>query len=236
VSDSEFWTYTGLLGVSGLVLLVLCTAGLGQSGFLRGVEALFGFAFLGYAGYLGITQPSSPFTFYYGFALPVLALIYAGFCWRRVVKLRRLAAKFVPDPYAGQAADAHTERQPFPQAPSPLAPGQEPGSPAARPQQTPAPPPSPAPEVRPPMPSGLPERPEPAQPRPGRPSGLPHVPRGGDEDDYTGRHAEGAAPGLDTQRPSARFPHGAAYPASAYENRPSGGRHRAADSDESSSR
>ncbi|XVV17355.1 hypothetical protein ACQP2X_24150 [Actinoplanes sp. CA-131856] len=164
MSDGEFWTYTGLLGFSGLVLLVLCVTGFGQSGFLRGVDALLGLGFLGYAGYMALARPDDPFTFYYIFALPVLAVIYALVCLRRVVRLRRLAARFVPDPYAGETGDAHTERSPFPQAPSPLS--------ASAPDAAPAEPPSP-PVKRGPMPSGLPSRTPPPADRPGRPSGLP---------------------------------------------------------------
>ncbi|SNY45581.1 hypothetical protein [Paractinoplanes atraurantiacus] len=167
MSDGEFWTYAGLLGLSGLVLLVLCVTGFGQSGFLRGVDALLGLGFLGYAGYLALARPDDPFTFYYIFALPVLAVIYALVCLRRVVKLRRLAARFIPDPYAGETGDAHTERAPFPTPPSPLSES----SPADAPD---APPPPPV--KRGPMPSGLPSRMPPPADRPGRPSGLPEPP------------------------------------------------------------
>ncbi|MEU8816995.1 hypothetical protein [Actinoplanes sp. NPDC048796] len=221
MSDGEFWTYTGLLGFSGLVLLALCVAGLGQSGFLRGVDALLGLGFLGYAGYLGIARPDDPFTFYYLFALPVLAVIYALVCLRRVVRLRRLAARFVPDPYAGETGDAHTERSPFPTPPSPL-----PDAPDAAPE------PAPAPVTRGPMPSGLPSRPPAPGSRPpaaaeppGRPSGLPVA----EPPAYTGRHS------ADTQDATERFPRTPGYAARPYDDNssPDRGRHRASEPDDS---
>ncbi|GAA0497722.1 hypothetical protein Ade02nite_53870 [Paractinoplanes deccanensis] len=212
MSDGEFWTYTGLLGLSGLVLLALGVAGLGQSGFLRGVDALLGLGFLGYAGYLGVARPDDTFTFWAVFALPVLALIHASVCLRREMRLRRIAAKFTPDPYAEAMRDAQTERQPFPAAPGPL-----PEPPTAAPSAQ-------AEVRRGPMPSGLPRPPAAddlaAPSSPAAPSDL----SGGEAAGYTGRHSANS---------DERFPQSPGYAARSYENRPEGGRHRAPETDDS---
>ncbi|WP_250003526.1 hypothetical protein [Actinoplanes sp. M2I2] len=191
MSDGEFLAYAGSLAAAGLLFLILAVLGLGQNLIMRVVDVLLGLAFLGYAGYLMVVAPESPFTSWFVFATPALALAAAVFARHRSrVKIKRLEEN-VTQPYAGHHATSHAERQPFPSPPPPLDPAAQPSKPREEPESRPA---------SGPMPSGLPPsglgaRPAEAEPRPPRPSGLPqphaephYHARHGATDDETADH------------------------------------------------
>ncbi|WP_250037785.1 Yip1 family protein [Paractinoplanes maris] len=180
MSDGEFLGYAGALAVAGLLFLILAVLGLGQGLVMRVLDVLLGLAFLGYAGYLMVVAPDSPFTSWFVFVTPALGLAAAVVARRRSrARIKRLE-EAGSQPYAGQHATNHAERQPFPSPPPPL----DPSAPAAKPDKKQPERPSTA------LPSGLPpsglgERPVEAEPRPPRPSGLPKTHA---EPDYRARH------------------------------------------------
>ena len=190
MSDAEFLGYAGSLAAGGLLFLILAVLGLGQGLILRVLDVLVGLAFLGYAGYLMVVAPSSPFMSWFVMATPAAGLVVAMVARRRArTKVKRLEEEHSSLPYAGQPAPAPTERLPYPTPPSPLDPS------------APAPPRKKEPEAGRPgnLPSGLPSTPLPsglgaspveARPRPPRPSGLPQLssPSTHAEPDYQGRH------------------------------------------------
>ncbi|WP_127500804.1 hypothetical protein [Actinoplanes solisilvae] len=185
MSDGEFVGYAGALALGGLVMLVLAVLGTGQGLILRAADVLAGLAFLGYAGYLMVAAPSSPFMSWFVMATPVLGVVVAVVAQRHSEVLRkRLEENLMPQPYAGHDAPGHAERKPFPSPPPPL----DPSSPTpARPRPT-----AQAERAGKEMPSGLPaisglgDRPLEASARPKRPSGLPPAPT-----DYRARHDSG---------------------------------------------
>ena len=232
MTDRELLAYTGLLAVSGLLLVVLAVVGLGQRPVSRIADGLFGLAFLGYAGFLVWAQPDTIYVFYYAFALPVLLLVHA-FRSRRRARARRLAAGFTPEAYDPRAVRAPAERTPFPDPPGPLGPhrGGEPPAPmypAGLPAERSADAGVPTGEAPSGLPSGLPaavpQTPATAPERPGRPSGLPGraAQPVSEEAAYRARHS---AAERDAQQPVDRF----AQPA--YDQEPGGGRHRSPDTD-----
>ena len=178
MTEREFWLYTGLLGVSGLLLAALAAIGFGQRAVTRIAEGLFGLGFLGYAAFLYWARPEIVYVVYYVFALPVLLLVHALRARRRA-RARRLAADYTPEPYDPRAAARPAERVPYPPPPGPLtAAGDEPtgtpmypaGLPGGDTRESSAP--------GGPAPSGLPAvvpqtSPAPPAARPARPSGLP---------------------------------------------------------------
>ncbi|MCO8269726.1 hypothetical protein M1L60_03865 [Actinoplanes sp. TRM 88003] len=169
MSDGEFLRYAGALAAAGLLFLILAVLGLGQGLILRVLDVLLGLAFLGYAGYLMVVAPDSPFMSWFVFATPALGLVVAGVARRRSrARMKRLEEDHSGQPYVAPAVTA--DRQPFPTPPPPL----DPTAPAATKKKksdgakTGA------------MPSGLPpsglgEKPVEAEPRPPRPSGLPQL-------------------------------------------------------------
>ena len=178
MTEREFWLYTGLLGVSGLLLAALAAIGFGQRAVTRIAEGLFGLGFLGYAAFLYWVRPETVYVVYYVFALPVLLLVHALRA-RRWAKARRLAADYTPEPYDPRAAARQGERVPYPPPPGPLtATGDEPAGTPMYPAGLPGgDTPGPSAPGGGPAPSGLPAvvpqtSPAPAA-RPARPSGLP---------------------------------------------------------------
>jgi hypothetical protein len=194
MSDAEFLGYAGSLAAAGLLFLILAVLGLGQGLILRVVDVLIGLAFLGYAGYLMVVAPESPFMSWFVFVTPAAGLAVAIIARRRArARLKRLEEEVTtPQPYAGTDATAHADRLPYPTPPPPLDPK---AAKAARKQAT-------RPSGK--MPSGLPAtppesglgaNPQEAQPRPPRPSGLPPMhaepgyrARHGSADDETAQH------------------------------------------------
>jgi hypothetical protein len=186
MSDSEFLGYAGSLAVGGLVLLILAVLGLGQGWILRSADVLAGLAFLGYAGYLMVVAPPSPFTSWFVMVTPVLGVAVAVVARRHTqARIKRLSEDLTPRPYAGHDATGHAERQPYPTPPPPL----DPLAPARTRE------PTTQVEVVGTTPSGLPaitglgDRPQEAPARPKRPSGLPQAGyRGRHEGDATAEH------------------------------------------------
>ena len=175
MSDSEFVGYAGSLALGGLVLLIVAVLGSGQGWILRAADVLAGLAFLGYAGYLMVVAPSSPYVSWFVLVTPVLGIVLAVAARRRAkARLKRLEEEHSPSPYAGHAVTGHAERQPFPSPPPPLDP-----SPPERARSQPSTEAEPAGK----MPSGLPSGPgfRAAPARPKRPSGLPRAPAGHDD-------------------------------------------------------
>jgi hypothetical protein len=174
MSDGEFLWYAGALAAAGLLFLILAVLGLGQGLVLRVLDVLLGLAFLGYAGYLMVVAPESPFMSWFVFATPALGLAVAVVARRRYrVKMKRLEEDHSSPPYAGPPT-AQAERQPFPTPPPPL----DPSAPAPEKKAAGS---SAGGSAAGPMPSGLPpsglgEYPVEAEPRPPRPSGLPQSP------------------------------------------------------------
>ncbi|MGK5681602.1 hypothetical protein [Actinoplanes sp. URMC 104] len=182
MSDAEFLAYAGSLALGGLLFLILAVLGLGQGVVLRVLDVLIGLAFLGYAGYLMVVAPESPFVSWFVFITPAAGLVVAVTARRRARRrLKRLEEDLTPQPYARHDATGHAERQPFPSPPPPLEPGQPAPERASRkrsnrmPSGLPTAPPA----------SGLGDQPLTAQPRPARPSGLPQLHA---EPGYRGRH------------------------------------------------
>jgi len=188
--DGEFLAYAASLAAGGVLLLILAVLGLGQGWTLRAVEVLVGLAFLGYAGYLMVVTPESPFMSWFVLVTPVLGLAVAAVARRRSrAKVKRLAENSGPQPYAGHDAKGHAERQPFPTPPGPLdasvrhsdepvsAPADSANSADSgeKPSRLSAAPPE----------SGLRGSPAEPPPRPKRPSGLPQTHA---EPDYRAKH------------------------------------------------
>ena len=219
MSDGEFLGYAGSLAAGGLLFLILAVLGLGQGVILRVIDVVLGLAFLGYAGYLMVVDPESPFTSWFVLATPVLGLVVAMVARRRARnKIKRLAETPTPLPYAGQDATGHAERQAFPSPPPPLGPEKptEPRTPSLQ-----------AEPVR-QMPSGLPDGPPPAvlgkdtnSVRPPRPSGLPSPPSS-----ESPAPSSSPPPSRPHAEPGYRARHGATQDETA-EHDYSGGRHRA---------
>nr|WP_221377574.1 Yip1 family protein [Actinoplanes polyasparticus] len=173
MSDGEFLRYAGALAASGLLFLILAVLGVGQGLLLRALDVLAGLAFLGYAGYLMVVAPESPFMSWFVFATPVLGLAVAVIARRRTRARMKRLEEDLTSPYAAPAVTGHAERQPFPTPPPPL----DPSAPAPAPTKHKR---SDAPAKSTAMPSGLPpsglgENPVVAEPRPPRPSGLPSL-------------------------------------------------------------
>ncbi|MBM2616056.1 hypothetical protein JIG36_10865 [Actinoplanes sp. LDG1-06] len=172
MSDAEFLGYAGSLAAGGLLFLILAVFGLGQGIILRVTDVLLGLAFLGYAGYLMVVAPESPFMSWLVFITPAAGLAVALTARRRARrKIKRLEEEHSAKPYAGQEAAVNAERLPYPSPPPPL----DPSSPAPQKQAKPAGKAEGLPSGLPssPPPSGLGAHPLEASPRPARPSGLP---------------------------------------------------------------
>ncbi|MEU4413428.1 hypothetical protein AB0G00_20495 [Nocardia salmonicida] len=71
-----FTWYVGLLAVSGLAMIIMANIDNGRSALSRGLNAVFGIAFLGYAGYLTFVFEGGDYLiFFHAFILPVLLTI-----------------------------------------------------------------------------------------------------------------------------------------------------------------
>ncbi|MRH88156.1 hypothetical protein GFY24_12000 [Nocardia sp. SYP-A9097] len=68
--------YVGLLALSGVIMLALAVVKNGQSSPSRLLNALFGAAFLGYAGYLAfLFDGGSYLVFFQAFIVPVIMVV-----------------------------------------------------------------------------------------------------------------------------------------------------------------
>lgn len=71
-----FTWYVGLLAVSGLAMIIMANVDNGRSDLSRGLNAVFGIVFLGYAGYLAFVFEGGDYLiFFSAFILPVLMII-----------------------------------------------------------------------------------------------------------------------------------------------------------------
>src|SRR5262245_12953881 len=79
MTNTEFNLYSVLLAISGILLIVTAATGFGgRSPAARGVNGVFGLAFIGYAIYLQfIFNGGTVFVSYYVFVVPVLLIVQA---------------------------------------------------------------------------------------------------------------------------------------------------------------
>jgi hypothetical protein len=79
MTDTEFNLYSLLLAISGILLVVTAATGFGgRTALARGINGVFGIAFLVYAIYLQfIFNGGTVFVSYYVFVVPVLLIIQA---------------------------------------------------------------------------------------------------------------------------------------------------------------
>lgn len=216
MSDGELHACAGLLGLSGLGLVVLAVFGFDQRFFARVLDGLAGLAFFGSAAYLWRVTPSLSRLWYLVF-LALAPLVVLMVRERRRAKRRRLAAGLLPQMYV--APPPPTALTPFPPPPPPLGAASSPAPHAeAEPPRT----------SYQPMPSGLPRKPAPSMPEPDR---------SGPSRPEPGRSGRSEPPDTTGSERPAGHDSGALHQTSSRLRRPAyleprpaaGGRHRASD-------
>jgi hypothetical protein len=76
ISDGQLLAYIGLLGVSGLIMLVIGAVGFGlKSTGQRVLNVVLGLAFIGYGLYLLFGSSESVYVIWYVFVVPILLII-----------------------------------------------------------------------------------------------------------------------------------------------------------------
>lgn len=76
MNNTTFLTYTALLAISGVIMVVLAIVGFGASTGSRILSGILGVGFFGYAVYLTfISDDDTVIVFYYAFIAPILLIV-----------------------------------------------------------------------------------------------------------------------------------------------------------------